>query len=239
MVAGVAHEISTPLSVSLISASCLRDRTGEFYERYRSGGLTISEAEKYAKKAVEASSIVLSNLGRAVDLLNSFKNVAADQIVQERRNFDLRESIEDTLNSLRPKYRRTACTIKVECPENLKITSYPGAFSQIITNLLMNSLIHGFEGIEEGEIVLSADKRDNMLLFTYRDTGRGMDKTVVNRIFDPFFTTSRSKGGIGLGMHIVHNLVYQTLKGRIECKSSPGKGTEFAIEIPLTDEIKG
>jgi len=233
MVAGVAHEISTPLGVGLMSASFLQDKTHQFIELCSSGVAAPSEVEKYAKKAIEASSMVLSNLSRAAELLNSFKHVAIDQIVEKKRNFNLKTNIKETLSSLSPKYKRTAHTITVECPDDLEIDSYPGAFSQIITNLFLNSLEHGFDGIEKGEIILKADKKENMLLFTYRDTGKGMDKPTLNKLFDPFFTTARSKGGTGLGMHIVYNLVSQTLKGQIECGSSLGKGTEFEIKIPL------
>ena len=102
----------------------------------------------------------------------------------------------------------------------------------------MNSLSHGFKGIEKGKIIMTADKKENMLLFTYRDTGKGMDKTTLNKLFDPFFTTTRSKGGIGLGMHIVYNLVSKKLNGTIDCKSSLGKGAEFIIEIPLLDTLE-
>ncbi len=234
MVAGVAHEISTPLGVSLMSASYLNDTTHELNERFRSGRIELFEIEKYAKKATEASSMALSNLERAADLLNSFKHVAVDQIIEERRNFNLKTSIEDTLSSLRPKYKRTAHTVTVNCPDNLEINSYPGAFSQITTNLVMNSLVHGFEGIEKGEIILTADKKENIILFTYRDTGRGMNETTLNKLYDPFFTTSRSKGGTGLGMHIVYNLVSKTLNGQIECRSSISNGTEFIITLPLS-----
>jgi len=238
MVAGVAHEISTPLSVSLMSASYLYDKSLKFIQMNQSEEAEAPEVTKYAKKAMEASSMVLSNLKRAIDHLNSFKHVAVDQIVEERRKFDFKKNIENILNSLRPKYKQTAHTITVECPDNLKIYSYPGAFSQIITNLVINSLTHGFMGIEKGKILLTVDKKEDMLLFKYRDTGKGMDKATLKKLFDPFFTTSRSKGGTGLGMHIVHNLVYQTLEGMIECKSSSGRGTEFVIEIPLRDTVE-
>lgn len=233
MVAGVAHEISTPLAVAVMSASYLHDTTGEFVKRYRSGGMTLPMAEKYTGKITEASSMVLSNLNRASDLLTSFKNVAVDQIVEEKRAFNLKTNIEDTLSSLRPRYKRTSHTITVECPDDLTINSYPGAFSQIVTNLLINSLAHGFDGLEKGRVCIAFSKRGNRLLFTYSDMGKGMDTATLDKLFDPFFTTTRSKGGIGLGMHIVYNLVTKTLNGQIECKSSPGNGCEFMIDIPL------
>ncbi len=238
MVAGVAHEISTPLGVSLMSASYLNDTTLEFEKLYHAEKLASSEVEKFIKKSTKASSMVLSNLDRAANLLNSFKHVAVDQIIEERRHFNLKTNIKDTLNSLRPKYKRTAHTVTVECPNDLEIDSYPGTFSQIITNLLMNSLVHGFDGIDKGRVIITFEKKENMLSFKYRDTGKGMDEITVNKLFDPFFTTTRSKGGTGLGMHIVYNLVSQTLKGQIECKSSPGNGTEFDIIVPLNDTVK-
>jgi PAS domain S-box-containing protein len=232
MVAGVAHEISTPLGVSLMASSFLNDTTNELVKQY-SPEKESPEFEKYAKKALEASTIILTNLERASDLLSSFKHVAIDQVVEEKRRFNLKTNIEDTLSSLRPKYKRTNHTVTVECPDNIETDNYPGAFSQIITNLVMNSLTHGFEGIDQGKITIKAKKNENMLFFTYQDTGKGMDGATLSKLFDPFFTTKRSKGGIGLGMHIVYNLVSKTLHGAIQCRSLPGKGMECHIEIPL------
>jgi len=233
MVAGVAHEISTPLSVSVISASYLNDATHEFGKLWNSAEVENSKVKRYVDKATEASSMILFNLKRSIDLLDSFKQVAVDRIVEERRDFNLKTNIEDTLRSLSPRFKRSAHTVKVECPDGLEVNSYPGAFSQIVTNLVINSVNHGFEGIEKGEMVLTVGTKDNTLHFRFRDTGKGMDEATLHKLFDPFFTTKRSKGGVGLGMHIVHNLVYQTLGGRIECKSALGKGTEFLIEIPI------
>lgn len=232
MVAGVAHEISTPLGVSLMASSFLNDTTNKLVKECNPG--TESPAfEKYAKKALEASSIILTNLERASDLLSSFKHVAVDQVIEEKRRFNLKTNIEDTLSSLRPKYKRTDHEVTVECPDNIEMDNYPGAFSQIITNLVMNSLAHGFDGIDHGKITIKAEKTGNMLLLTYRDTGKGMDGATLSKLFDPFFTTTRSQGGIGLGMHIVYNLVSKTLHGAIQCKSLPGKGMECLIEIPV------
>lgn len=233
MVAGVAHEISTPLGVGLISASFLSDRTNEFTELCHSGQPSSHELAKYTKKIIEASSMVLSNLERAADLLNSFKNVAVDQVIEEKRVFNIRSNIEDTVNSLRPKFKRSEHSITVECPDDLEIDSYPGAFSQITTNLVINSLIHGFEDISKGTIVIKIERKKGILHYTYQDTGRGMDEKTILRLFDPFFTTKRNRGGIGLGMNVVHNLITKTLKGQIEVRSSLGTGTGFFITIPV------
>jgi len=232
MVAGVAHEISTPLGVSLMASSFLNDTTNKLVKQCDPEKES-PEFEKYAKKALEASSIILTNLERASDLLSSFKHVAVDQVIEEKRRFNLKTNIEDTLSSLHPKYKRTDHEVTVECPDNIEIDNYPGAFSQIITNLVMNSLAHGFDDIDHGKITIKAEKTGHMLLLTYRDTGKGMDGATLSKLFDPFFTTKRSQGGIGLGMHIVYNLVSKTLHGAIQCKSLPGKGMECHIEIPV------
>ena len=234
LVAGVAHEISTPLGVGVMSASYLNDIIKEFSDSLSPDQpVDLSETQKYTKNIEEASSLILSNLTRAAELLNSFKQVAVDQSGNEKRLFNLKTCLDETLISLHPKYKRTRHKINIQCPENFEIISSPGAFSQIITNLFMNSLIHGFDGIETGIVDVKISVANNYLLFFYQDNGVGIDKKNLEKIFDPFFTTKRNRGGVGLGMHIVYNLVNQTLKGQIDCKSSPGNGIEFTIKVPL------
>jgi PAS domain S-box-containing protein len=233
LVAGVAHEISTPLGVGLMSASYLNDSTQKFYDRLISGQLSRSEFEKYSRNAKEAASLVLNNLTQAADLLNSFKRVAVDQSDDEKRVFDLNRYLSEILISLQPKYKRTRHTIAINCPESFEINSYPGVFSQIVTNLVMNSLIHGFEGIEEGKIIIFVATEDSNLVLHYTDNGVGMNPNIAKKIFDPFFTTKRGQGGSGLGMHIVYNLVTQKLNGLIECTSVPEEGVAFKITIPV------
>lgn len=235
MVAGVSHEVSTPLGAGLLSASYLQDMSEELTDLCWTGKLQLPEVKKYVEKIAKSSAMIVSNLERASELLNSFKNVAVDQLIIEKRSFNIRKNLEETLNSLKPQYKRTPHTILLECPDDLMIHNYPGTFSQIITNLVMNSLTHGFEGVEKGEIRIKIQKQGNILLLHFRDTGRGMDEAVLKKIYDPFFTTKRNRGGTGLGLHIVHNLVCQTLMGQITCISSPGKGTEFQIKIPFHD----
>ncbi len=233
MVAGVSHEVSTPLGAGLLSASYLQDISEELTDLCWTGKFQLPDVKQYAEKIAKASSMIVTNLERASELLNSFKNVAVDQLVKEKRNFNIRKNIEETLNSLKPQYKRTPHTITLQCPDDLMIHNYPGTFSQITTNLVMNSLVHGFKGIEKGEIRITIQKQGNILLFNFRDTGRGMDEAVLKKIYDPFFTTRRNRGGTGLGLHIVHNLVCQNLMGQITCISSPDNGTEFEIKIPF------
>ncbi|MCP4350721.1 MAG: HAMP domain-containing histidine kinase [Desulfobacterales bacterium] len=239
LVAGVAHEINTPVGLGVTEASFLQEKTRIFSEAYTSGDLKRSDFEKYIRNATGAADSILSNLERAAELITSFKQVAVDQSSEEQRRFVLKTYISEILLSLRSKYKKTSHTITVNCPEDLEIDSYPGAFSQVITNFVTNSLLHGFEGIEKGEIVFDVSTEGDELLFSYSDNGRGMDDESLRQVFEPFFTTKRTRGGTGLGMHIVYNLVTQTLGGRLECKSAPGEGTVFLIKMKITDQDPG
>ena len=235
LVAGVAHEINTPIGIGVSAASHLEDKTTDFVAKVESKKLKRSELNSYAKTAADSSNLILKNLSGAVKIVQGFKQVAVDQTSGKRREFKLKPYIEDVLLSLKPKLKKTkhVVTVTVNCPEDLTLDSFPGAFSQIISNLVMNSLIHGFEGIELGEITFEAAEENGTVILIYRDNGRGMDQKTLSRIFDPFFTTKRSQGGSGLGMHIVHNLVTQTLGGAITCESTPQKGIMVGIKIPV------
>ncbi|MBF0427230.1 MAG: HAMP domain-containing histidine kinase, partial [Magnetococcales bacterium] len=184
----------------------------------------------------EGLRIIILNLQRAGDLVQSFKLVAVDQTSQERRVFNLRSYIQDVLLSIAPKLKKTRHTVTVLCPENVIVASYPGALSQVLTNLIHNSVVHGFESRQEGTITIAAEENAGHITLNYSDNGTGMEEEVVRKIFDPFFTTKRGQGGSGLGMHIVYNLVTQTLQGSIQCTSTPGQGTIFHIQFPVRIE---
>ncbi|MFP4477334.1 MAG: ATP-binding protein [Desulfatibacillaceae bacterium] len=239
LVAGVAHEINTPIGVALTASSFLEEKTDTLGRQRDSGEIRDGDLEKYMKTANEASSIILTNLRRAANLISSFKQVAVDQSSEDRRRFKLKEYIDEVLLSLHPSLKRTSHRITVDCPQDIEIDSYPGAFSQIITNLVMNSVVHGFEGMESGEIHMDVHTRDGDILFRYRDNGAGMEPETLRKMYDPFFSTRRTHGGSGLGMHIVYNLVTSTLGGQIECTSQPGAGTNFLITLPVDPERRG
>lgn len=232
LVAGVAHEINTPVGVGVTAASFLDTKTREFSTLYDSGELKRSELENYLQTVQEVSNSILINMERAAELISSFKQVAVDQSSEKRRRFNLREYIDEILLSLRPRYKKTSHRINVACAPDIEITSYPGAFSQILNNMIMNSLIHGFKEMENGEIEIGVTCSTDHIIFEYRDNGRGMDESQREKIFDPFFTTMRGKGGTGLGMSIVFNLVTQTLKGQVDLTSEPGKGVVFTMTLP-------
>ena len=238
LVAGVAHEINTPVGIGVTAASHLRDRTIEIQQAYESGPMKRSEFNGYLKVAIESTDMILGNLQRAADQVKSFKQVAVDQTSDEKRVFRLNNYIQGILLNLHPKLKRTHHEVVVTCPEDFELESYPGAFSQILTNLVMNSLIHGFEHTDHGtmliDVTIQPDER--RLALHYRDNGRGMAEEERQKIFEPFFTTKRSQGGTGLGLHIVYNLVTRRLNGTIRCESAPNEGASFLIEMPLTNK---
>ena len=183
--------------------------------------------------ASEATAIIENNLKRAGKLIQSFKQVGVDQTSKDRRFFRCREYLDMILLSLRPKLKRGRHEVIVDCPEFLEIDSYPGAFSQIITNFIINSLTHGFQGEPRKTIHIVLSQEEDHLKLHYKDNGVGMSPECAEKVFEPFFTTKRDTGGTGLGLHIVYNLVTQVLQGTIQCTSRPGEGAEFTITAPM------
>ncbi|MBN2536307.1 MAG: substrate-binding domain-containing protein [Spirochaetales bacterium] len=236
LVAGIAHEINTPVGIGVTAASHMESITNDIYDRYRAGTLKRSDLEYYLSMSKEASTLILSNLKRAYELICNFKKISVDQSTEENREIQLKTYLADILLSMKPRLKNTSHEIKIKCPDDLVIYSHPGAFYQIVTNLIMNSLIHGFESREQGKIIIHASIRNNRLFFRYYDNGAGIKKEDLKKIFNPFFTTKRSKGGSGLGLHLVYNIATQTLGGSIQCISRSGEGTLFKIIIPLTEK---
>ncbi len=234
LVAGVAHEINTPVGVGVTAASFLEAKTGEFKKIYDAGELKRSDLENFLRVVEEVSRSILINMERAAELISSFKQVAVDQSSETRRRFNLKEYIDEILLSLRPRYKKTGHAINVHCDETIELNSYPGVFSQILNNLIMNSLIHGFEEMDSGRIEMEISCSDNLVTFIYRDNGKGMTSEQKEKVFDPFYTTRRTKGGTGLGMSILFNLVTQTLNGSIDCQASEGAGVVFTMTFPIS-----
>lgn len=237
LVAGVAHEINTPLGIGVTAASYLAERSREIEHLYQQGAMKRSDLEKFLKTVHESTMMILENLRRAAENIKSFKQVAVDQTHDTKRVFRLKQCIDNVLLSLHPKLKKTSHRVIVQCLEDLELDSYPGAFSQIITNFVMNSLIYGFEHKDQGNIELQIWKENGILWIQYCDNGRGMSEEERTHIFEPFYTTKRGQGGTGLGLHIVYNLVTQRLNGQITCKSIPGSGTIFTIEIPMMQGV--
>lgn len=231
LVAGVAHEVNTPLGVGVSMASLLDIKVQEYKQRYEDGQLTPSDTDKFMQVASDSSQMIVSNLIRAADLIRSFKQVAVDQSCEEKRRFNLKQTLLGIIATLNPLFKRTQHEIHVECPDNIEMFSYPGALSQIITNFVSNSLTHGFDAVDKGNITISAVHDKHKVLLTYHDDGNGIPAGNLNKIFEPFFTTRRGDGGSGLGLHIIYNLATHTLEGEIECSSDAQRGTTFYLRI--------
>lgn len=233
LVAGVAHEINTPVGVALSASSTMAEKNRILSALFTKGDMKRSDLTEYLESAREGLEMTLLNLNRASDLIRSFKMVAADQVSESRRSFNVREYIGQVLLSLRPKLKKTPHRVEVECDEDLVIESYPGALSQILTNFIVNSLTHAFAEGQAGLIRIAVTRSDGMLNLSYSDDGCGIAPEVQDRIFEPFYTTARAKGSTGLGLHIVFNIVTGTLGGTVTCCSAPGQGTTFQVRVPV------
>ena len=232
LVAGMAHEINTPVGIAVTAASHLVDRTDELRAAWQAGSMKRSTLDHFIERVEDAGRLILTNLERSNELVQSFKQVAVDQSSEARRTFAVQEYLEDIVRSLRPSLKRAPQLIDIDCDAGLSITSYPGALAQVVTNLVMNSVVHGYHDGVSGRIRIRATARDGGIRLRYSDDGRGIPDDVRQHIFEPFFTTRRTQGGSGLGLHIVYNLATQRLGGTITVDSAPGQGTEFTVDIP-------
>ncbi|MEH1775337.1 trifunctional serine/threonine-protein kinase/ATP-binding protein/sensor histidine kinase [Nostoc sp.] len=234
LVAGVAHEINTPVGTSITVASTLADETRSFITAVEQGQLKRSVLNNYLEIAKESTDLILSNLNRAGELVQSFKQVAVDQTSLEQRTFVVKQYLEEIVTSLNPKLKQASHTLTVAGDETVRIDSYPGALAQIITNLVMNSLTHAYQLHESGELRIQVKQEGERVVIQYSDDGCGIPQENLNKIFEPFFTTARQQGGSGLGLHIAYNLVTQKLQGTIDVYSEVEKGTLFTVTLPLS-----
>ena len=234
LVAGIAHEINTPLGVSVTAASYLQDAMGKMQTKLNESSLDMPVILDYGNTLMQSAQMILRNLDRADKLVKSFKQVAVDQSSEKIREISLKDYLDEILMSLNPKIKNTGHRVVLDVDPGIRLMTYPGAIYQAISNLVFNSLLHGFDGRENGTISISAAATHDHVIIHYRDDGRGMTVDSRKRVFDPFFTTKRGQGGTGLGMHIVFNQVTQLLRGSIRCDSGVEKGVYFEIRIPKT-----
>ncbi|MBL4796969.1 MAG: hypothetical protein JKY50_06125 [Oleispira sp.] len=232
MVAGVAHEINTPIGLCITTQSFIKDLFKDMKKRFDDGTISKSNFTDFMHAMEESVDILNKNLERAAKLIQSFKHVSEDQAGEALRKFDLSDYLYEILSTLNPKLKTTRHSVTIHCPDNIEMEGYPGALSQIITNLVMNSLLHGFEGIEQGRITIEAEQQIDKVIILYSDDGIGLNKESQAKIFDPFYTTKRGYGGTGLGMHLVYNLVNQALQGNIQLQQA-SHGCAFMITIPV------
>ena len=240
VVARASHEINTPIGVALTSASHLAARTKEMAVKFRTNTLRKNELAEYVGDTEEGLDLLVSNLHRAAQLIGSFRQVASDQLSEEARRFDLGACISEAVSIFSPMWRKSGHHVTIISPETIELEGYPGVISQIITNLLTNSLIHGYEDGEPGHIIISLNNMVNGTVeIRYTDDGKGIPETIADKIFDLFFTTRRDAGGTGIGLHIVQNLVYAKLHGTINLAPHQGKGVCFIIKFPRTTSPPG
>lgn len=232
LVAGIAHEINTPLGICVTGVSHLIEELRHAKQALDNEELTESTLVEFFDEVENAGRILTANTKRAADLVQSFKQVAVDQSSNSIRDINLAHYIQEVLLSLRPALKKVKHKVIVQCDDHINITANAGAISQVLSNLIINSIKHGFEGIEEGKIIIKVEEKNNSIILRYADDGVGIDNEAMNQLFEPFYTTKRGDGGSGLGTHLVYNLVTAALHGRLEAKSEINKGLAYLIKFP-------
>ncbi|MCK8059704.1 MULTISPECIES: sensor histidine kinase [unclassified Fusibacter] len=233
LVAGVSHEINTPLGVGVTASSYLSELIDELEATFKEGKLTKGDLTQSIESLKEASRVVSVNLDHTSELVQQFKSIAINQNDEKLATLYLCSEISSVISSLKSTHRDKHIVIDNTCSDAIVMTSYTGAVIRVFTNLIMNSMLHGFDAGDEGLIRIRAMQDGELVRITYQDNGKGLEEHVLEHIFEPFFTTNRNKGNSGLGMYIAHNLVTQTLSGTISCESEPNEGILFTIVLPM------
>ena len=234
LVAGVAHEISSPIGTSLTIASTLAHRSADFRDQIESSKVRRTLVVEFADGSRNAAVQLVANLQRAGGLVQSFKQVAVDRGSDDQRTFDLRLATEQVIASARPRITKSQSSLAIEIPSDIVMNSFPGPYGQVLTNLVFNAVTHGFANGPGGHMFIKARRLGmEQVEITFSDDGSGIPEDVQRHVFDPFFTTRRAQGSTGLGLYIVHNLVTQQLGGKITLVSAPGKGTTISMTLPL------
>ncbi len=233
LVTGVAHEINTPIGIAVTAASHLNDKTLEVIQKSKDENLEKSHFNDYLETMDSSSKLVMNALQRAAKLIKSFKKIAVDHTNESKQIINVKQYLEDVTLHFNPKLNQAGHTVSINCDTDLKFDCFGGAFSQIFTYLISNSLLHGFDGITEGKIYIDVEEVANKgLMIKYRDNGIGIPLKDQSKIFDPFFTTKRNKGVTGLGLHIIHNIICQKMKGDITVDGEEEQGATFIIRLP-------
>lgn len=232
LVAGVAHELNTPIGNIVMVASTQQERNAEFAQSMAANQLSRKRLDDFLAQTRDGADMVFHNATRAAELIQSFKQVAVDQTSDRLRSFDLATQISEVLSVTAPVFRKKNITIERSLQPDIAMTTYPGPLGQVLTNLLVNAVVHAFDNREDGTIAVRCHAAHGLAVIEVQDNGCGMAPEVLGRIFDPFFTTKLGKGGSGLGLHISHNIVYGPLRGRMRVHSEVGQGTTFILELP-------
>ncbi|MES2161789.1 MAG: HAMP domain-containing sensor histidine kinase [Pseudomonadota bacterium] len=237
LVAGVAHEINTPVGIALTSASVLMEATEKVHQSVASGNIKKSDIMRYLETAAESTRLIMNNAYRAAHLIHSFKQIAVDQVSEARRRFELRDYINEVVSSLQPKLKKTRITVSIACPPDIMLDSYPGALAQVITNLTLNCVEHAFDPGDEGRITIGVAQQADWIEMQVVDDGKGIPPDMLDKVFDPFVTTRRGQGGTGLGLNIVFNLIAKQFGGTITVSSILGQGASFVLRMPCVTPV--
>ncbi len=239
LVKGIAHEVNTPAGVVLTADSSLLERTLEIQEIFNKGEITQEKLAEYLDDSIQCTELSLANIRRVAELIQTFKKVAVDQSSNDQRSFNLAEYIEQVIVSTHSLTRKGHHSVVINCSKDIVLFNYPGAFAQIISILISNSVHHGFANKEHGLMTFDFESQGDDLLIKFADDGVGASQEVIDNIFEPFYTTARGSGGSGLGAHILFNLVTQLLMGSIKCEAGLESGLQFEIIIPMNIAAKG
>ncbi len=237
LVAGVAHEINTPVGIALTSASVLMEATEKVQAAVLDGNIKKSDITRYLETAAESTRLIMNNAYRAAHLIHSFKQIAVDQVSEARRRFELRDYINEVVSSLQPKLKKTRITVSIACPPDIMLDSYPGALAQVITNLTLNCVEHAFGAEDEGRIMIGVAQQGDWIEMQVTDNGKGIPPDMLDKVFDPFVTTRRGQGGTGLGLNIVFNLMAKQFAGSITVTSVLGQGASFVLRMPCVTPV--
>jgi len=237
LVAGVAHEINTPVGIALTSASVLMEATERVQAAVLDGNIKKSDITRYLETAAESTRLIMNNAYRAAHLIHSFKQIAVDQVSEARRRFELRDYINEVVSSLQPKLKKTRITVSIACPPDVMLDSYPGALAQVITNLTLNCVEHAFGAEDEGRIMIGVAQQGDWIEMQVTDNGKGIAPDMLDKVFDPFVTTRRGQGGTGLGLNIVFNLMAKQFAGSITVSSVLGQGASFVLRMPCVTPV--
>lgn len=232
LVAGVAHEVNTPVGITLTSASVLRDATTQLQQTLTSGAIRKSDMTAYVSLAVQSTRLIMANAERAAHLIQSFKRVAVDQTSEQRRKYELDLYLDEVMTSLHPMLKKAGVQVSIECAQPVLLDGYPGAMAQVLSNLTINALTHAFVSGAGGMIKIRAEQTGDQVSLHFCDNGCGIPREIIGKIFDPFFTTRRGQGGTGLGLNIVYNIMCKQFGGSITVRSEPNQETCFLLSFP-------
>ncbi len=232
LAASVSHELATPMGNSIMTASTMAAQTKAFEALLASGTLRRSSLTEFVEHVAQGNSLLLRNLERATDLLKNFRQVAADQASEQRRNFDLQQAIQEVVDTLAPSLKAKPHRVVLDIPADIAMDSYPGPLGQVVINLINNAYLHAFDEQTHGQFTIAAQPDGESVHLRFQDNGKGISAETLQHMFEPFFSTKIGKGGTGLGMSIVENLVSKTLGGTVSVKSTVGEGTVVTVTIP-------